>query len=746
MPVRLYPFRYVLHVLALSVLFYTPVGADPGPTLEQIMGPEQWIGQWPQDVVFVPGGDTLMYLRKGPNRGTEVVEIDSEGRKLATINTQSLPQEVSFIQSSGLFSWQSDIFIANPSRHRLTKSIASESSPRWISPTKLLYQSSDGPILADLTTSNREQLVNILLEDNPQKASPSFTESQQDRLFTVLKAREDYENSQKNTNEIPTIYLGKDQELVRAEISPNLSSIVIEARPTSKLQNDTMPRYLTRNGYISFDSLRLKAGTAPEDTSQLFLATLPNTILHPISLNTLKGWHHLKPIEVENISWSTNGRLALLLLSKDFKDRWLVEVDLDSAALKLIEHMHDPAWQSWDLCQFGWSRDGKFLWYQSEKTGYAHLYSWDGSSSKALTKGEFEVSSLKESPDGQYIYFRSNAKRPSSYDIYRVNYTGQLQKITDLGGVTSFDISSGSNQLALLHSTIDHPPEVYLQNLDSKAPPIRLTYTASKEFESISWTKPAIVQIPSTHAEIKIPAKLYSPPASIKSNGSAVVFIHGAGYMQNSDEAWSYYYHEFMFHTLLTRLGVTVLDMDYRASAGYGRSWRTAIYRQMGTPELQDLEDGVSYLVAKAGIDPNRIGVYGGSYGGFLTLMAMFKKPDLFACGAALRPVTDWAQYEHDYTARILNTPQIDPEAYRQSSPIEFAEGLKNPLLICHGLIDDNVVAQDSIRLAQRLIDLKKENWELALYPVESHAFTEAASWLDEYRRILKLFKQNLKF
>ena len=142
---------------------------------------------------------------------------------------------------------------------------------------------------------------------------------------------------------------------------------------------------------------------------------------------------------------------------------------------------------------------------------------------------------------------------------------------------------------------------------------------------------------------------------------------------------------------------------------------------------------------------PRRIGVYGGSYGGFITLMAMFTTPDVFAAGAALRPVTDWAHYNHQYTSNILNEPQADIEAYRKSSPIYFAEGLKGALLICHGMVDVNVHFQDSVRLAQRLIELRKENWELAVYPVEDHGFVEETSWADEYKRILKLFEDNLK-
>src|SRR5438552_9562613 len=160
----------------------------------------------------------------------------------------------------------------------------------------------------------------------------------------------------------------------------------------------------------------------------------------------------------------------------------------------------------------------------------------------------------------------------------------------------------------------------------------------------------------------------------------------------------------------------------------------------MGGHELEDVVDGAKFLVDTEKVDPKRIGVYGGSYGGFITLMAMFTTPDVFAAGAALRPVTDWSRYNHNYTSDILNLPQTDAEAYKQSSPIYFAEGLKGALLICHGMVDTNVHFQDSVRLAQRLIELRKTDWELAGYPVENHGFEEETSWADEYKRILKLF------
>src|SRR5438874_1074810 len=199
-----------------------------------------------------------------------------------------------------------------------------------------------------------------------------------------------------------------------------------------------------------------------------------------------------------------------------------------------------------------------------------------------------------------------------------------------------------------------------------------------------------------------------------------------------------------MFHHLLMSKGYLVLDIDYRGSRGYGREWRTAIYRHMGGKDLEDNVDAARWLVEKLDVDSKRIGIYGGSYGGFMTLMAMFTTPDIFATGAALRPVTDWAHYNHPYTSNILNNPQDDPEAYRRSSPIYFAAGLKGTLLICHGMVDTNVNFQDTVRLVERLIELRKENWEVAPYPVEDHTFDRADSWADEYKRILKLFTEQL--
>ena len=173
-------------------------------------------------------------------------------------------------------------------------------------------------------------------------------------------------------------------------------------------------------------------------------------------------------------------------------------------------------------------------------------------------------------------------------------------------------------------------------------------------------------------------------------NGGGVIFVHGAGYLHNVHNYWSSYYREYQFNHFLAANGYTVLDIDYRGSAGYGAEWRTGIYRWMGGKDLSDQVDGARYMVASEGVDPARIGLYGGSYGGFITLMGLFTAGDTFKSGAALRSVTDWAHYNHGYTSRILNLPHEDEEAYERSSPIYFAENFRpdQHLVMLHGMVD----------------------------------------------------------
>ena len=476
------------------------------------------------------------------------------------------------------------------------------------------------------------------------------------------------------------------------------------------------------------------------------------------------------PDEPRLVNWtmpdvSEDGAFAVTAIrSLDNKDRWFVTVDPASGKASIIDWIHDDAWireQGFAGTAGGglgggagitWLPDNKRFLFLSEKTGYLHAYSVDMSAAtpvaKPLTSGKFEVTDARLSNDRKTIFLTTNEVHPGERHFYTMSVDGGARtRITTMTGSNDITISPDEKSLAVIFSYSNKPPELYVMPLAAGGQATQVTTTPTDEWRSFKWIDPKVITYKTRDGQ-DVYARLFTPEmigAKRDPKKPAVIFVHGAGYLQNAHKYWSTYFREYMFHNLLASRGYVVLDPDYRASSGYGRDWRTAIYRHMGGKDLEDVVDGAEFLVKTEKVDAKRIGVYGGSYGGFITLMAMFTTPDVFAAGAALRPVTDWAHYNHGYTSNILNVPQNDPEAYKQSSPIFFADGLKGRLLILHGMVDTNVFFQDSVRLVQRLIELRKENWDIAPYPVENHGFTEETSWADEYKRILKLFEDTLR-
>lgn len=646
-------------------------------------------------------------------------------------------------------------------------------------------------------------------EKNPKDKKPGDFEQLQLRLIDTLKQDYDNKQALKARGEelrkadpsraAEPVYLGDDVQVSVSGLSPDGRWLIVVTTPKGfdAGRAGKMPMYVTESGYEEIEDVRTRVGRGNPAPDTLWRVDLADQSLHKLDYGVLPGISDdpLAAIRVENekeaarraaaespsadagkdgkkdkaktgkdkdakpekihrnvqvaaFQYNRDGsQVAVVLRASDNKDRWISVVDGgDKPALKPRHRLTDPAWINWNFNEFGWLPDDRTLWYVSEESGFSNLYTKHGDDkAKVLVQGRFEVSAPQTSPDGAWIYFKSNAEAPYSYDVYRVPAAGGAStRLTQLKGVESFSLSPDSRQLLVAHSSSYVPQQISLVPAEGGSARA-LTDTRTAEFKALSWQAPQIVPVPSSHGKEPIWGKLYTPAAAGSGKRPIVLFVHGAGYTQNTHLAYPYYFREQMFHNLLTERGYLVLDLDYRASEGYGRDWRTAIYRHMGKPELEDLIDGVNWLVKEHNGDASRVGLYGGSYGGFMTLIAMFQAPEVFKAGAALRPVTDWTQYNHEYTSNILNTPQVDDIAYRRSSPIEFADGLKGPLLIAHGMIDDNVFFQDSVRLFQRLIELKKDNVELAPYPLERHGFTHAAAWRDEYARILKLFETNLR-
>ncbi|MGA7438891.1 MAG: prolyl oligopeptidase family serine peptidase [Luteibacter sp.] len=790
----------------LTALAAAPAFAAPPPLdMETIMADPDWIGQAVEDPYWSVDGTQVYYslkrdgspvrdLYRVPAAGGAAVKLDAVAVATADGTKQVFDRE----HRHAAFIRHGDVFLRDlgtGTTVQITRSAEAETSLRLSADGRLLTWRSGDDWFAYATSGGPAwQAAVVEAKDDPKTDKTSDLQDQQQVLFSTLRGLKSDEKAMKadadalaaaDPGHAPTaFYLGKDVSIVDTSLSPDgrYMLVVTKAKAADAGKIADLTHYVTDSGYAEAEATRSYVGRNDPTPQALKLLDLRAHAVYNLDTAALPGIHDdplaairaktvadlrkagkddradalaapkTRPVIVNaeyspGIVWSDDGHeAAVQLTSVDSKDRWITTVDFNQHVLVTQHRLSDKAWINWDNNEFGWLRDGRTLWYQSEESGYAHLYTRAlGGKATALTSGRFEVDHPVLSPDGKTFYVRSNQVAPYSYDIYKVAVAGgPLTRVTKYESLDDFALSPDGRQLAVLHSAPYVPSQLSTISTDGGAAR-ELTNTVKPGFAAHAWIAPKIIQVPSSHGAGTIYAKFYGPAdAAQAASRPAVIFVHGAGYLQNVHLSYPSYFREQMFHNLLVQRGYVVLDMDYRASKGYGRDWRTAIYRNMGHPELEDLLDGKAWLVKNQGVDPKRVGIYGGSYGGFMTLMALLRAPGEFAAGAALRPVTDWTSYNHEYTAAILNDPQLDPEAYATSSPIQYADKLQDSLLIEHGLIDDNVLASDSIRLYQRFIELHKKNFWMSLYPMERHGFVHPDSWHDEYRRIDELFHDKL--
>jgi dipeptidyl aminopeptidase/acylaminoacyl peptidase len=664
-------------------------------------------------------------------------------------------------------------------RHQLTRTNARESNPRWARHDKAVTYVSEGNLF--LVALDRGGEIEQLTDVGPKKSEPRLTDSQkfireeEEKLLDAVKEQKEKKRKaeeDENKRKLPAFELQDRQTAVDLMLAPDDTHvfIVVAERPVGA-RSVIVPNYVNETGYTEDINGRTAVGDAQ---ARRLLAILnvktgksvwaDGSFAPAVDEPKPAEGSSKPPAKAEReIRWSMpdvsdDGTIAVAgARSADNKDRWYVEIDPESGKTRVVDTLHDDAWIREAGGGFGASGVSFFpgthrIWFLSERDGWMHLYSedLDGDQPKAkqLTSGKWEVASATLSTDNKTFYLTTSEVHPGERHLYAMPAGGGARtKITSMTGSNEGVVSPDGTTVGLIYSYTTKPPEVFVMPNRPGAQAKQITTSPTDEWRAFKWIDPKIITVKARDGA-EVYARLYTPEmigARRDPSHPGVLFVHGAGYLQNAHKYWSTYFREYMFNNLLASRGYVVLDMDYRASAGYGRDWRTAIYRHMGGKDLDDIVDGAKFLVATEQVNPKHLGLYGGSYGGFITLMAMFTTPDVFAAGAALRPVTDWAHYNHGYTSDILNVPQKDAEAYRQSSPIYFAQGLKGALLICHGMVDTNVLFQDSVRLVQKLIELRKENWEFAPYPVENHGFERETSWADEYKRILKLFEDNLR-
>ncbi|HSB17599.1 MAG TPA: S9 family peptidase [Bryobacteraceae bacterium] len=603
--------------------------------------------------------------------------------------------ELSRDSSHAAFSYRGDLYVVETQGEkppfRLTRTKASESSPQ-LSPdnTRISFLRDRQLFVQDLRDGRLWQVTDI---EEPDQAITSYRWSPDGTRFVVAVRK------------------GRGRQMVL----PNYSGRFVKAGSFS----------------------RSVAGDEPVETA-LSIVPVEGGKPLPVDLGPLGAKVYLGLVD-----WSPDSsQLLVRSVHPKVKQAHLLVIDAKTGKSVVLQEETDSKWVHWTSA--AWSPDSRNVVFTSDREGWAQLYRIPATGGKPeqLTRGAWEAQDPQWA--GENIYYTSTEGGAAERHFYRIRPDGSgKQKLSRREGLNYGLVSEDGMHVAWLQANLSNPSDLYVDE-------DRVTTSPLPEFANYRWPESRFFQYPSRRDGKSVAARLMLPPGYRQDDKSgkrwpAVVYIHGSGYATSVLKEWgSYDPYRFAFNTYLAQRGFVVLEPDYRGSSGYGRDWRTDVHLHMGGPDLDDVLGGLDYLRGLGDIDMKRIGIWGVSYGGFMTNMAMFLATDEFRAGVSWAGVNDWENYNAWYTSERLTTPEENPEAFRRSSPIHFSRLLKNPLLIVHGMVDDNVLFQDAVQLTEKLVQEGRPFWHI-YYPQEDHAFVRDETLVDAYSRSAEWFERHLR-
>ncbi|NBB77179.1 MAG: alpha/beta fold hydrolase [Bacteroidetes bacterium] len=486
------------------------------------------------------------------------------------------------------------------------------------------------------------------------------------------------------------------------------------------------------------------ASTRGIPETSIFLANPDST-----ELDTLLTGLHRTSVEA-----SADGRyVALDYADPALKHRQIIVHDLAEKSETVAFEDSTSGWlYNYDL---SFQPEGHTILFQSEQSGWNHIYTVnpDGSGLKQHTEGNYEVP-WAEWVDDEHIVYASNEEDYGVRQIHLYDLEGERSEQLAEESVYRYQFTLSPDRKNLIYAKTDfnRPFDLFRINLDRPRGEVQLTNSVPESFYDFNWQEEQYVRFTGRDGETELSMSvLYPQNFDRNQEYPVVVFVHGAGSLQNVYKGWSNnYWRVYMFNQFLNKHGYLVIEVDYRHSTGYGRKFREDVTNWLGKYETDDIVDGLDWVEEHTGgaLDLDHVGIYGGSYGGFMALYALTDEPERFHAGAALRKVTNWRNYYYAnpwYTLPRLGDPEEVPEHYDRSSPLTYAEELRRPALLLHGMEDDNVGFQDAVQYIEALIQSGNEEFEMMMYPSEAHGFTDPDSWYDEYRRIFEFFEMHLK-
>jgi dipeptidyl-peptidase-4 len=449
-------------------------------------------------------------------------------------------------------------------------------------------------------------------------------------------------------------------------------------------------------------------------------------------------------IYLPRVDWLTDSKhLAIQRLNRAQTTLDLLIADAGTGSSRVLLSEKDQYWINiGDELHF--LKDGRrFLW-SSERSGYRHLYLYDldGRQIGQVTTGEWEVTALDTVDEAKgLIYFTATEKSPLERHLYSIRLDGsKFTRLTRDPGTHAASVAPNAAAFFDTYSNAANPPRQDLYRADGTL----VTSIFENRVEELAdyHLSPMEFLTVKSHDGVSLNAMMIKPPDfNALKKYPVIVFTYGGPHAQVVRNAWGG--PNFLWHELLAQKGFIIFSVDNRGSAGRGHVFETPIHFHLGAQELRDQRDGAAYLKSLPYVDENRIGIWGWSYGGHMTLHAMFEDPEDFKVGFAGGPVTDWHYYDSIYTERYLGLLPENEPGYQESSPLEKVKGLKGKLLIAHGTGDDNVHFANTLSLINGLIDAGKYA-EVMPFPGRGHGVSDPPARRVLMQRVMQFFLDNL--
>ncbi|MGI8990361.1 MAG: DPP IV N-terminal domain-containing protein [Bryobacteraceae bacterium] len=442
------------------------------------------------------------------------------------------------------------------------------------------------------------------------------------------------------------------------------------------------------------------------------------------------------------VAWLPNGKAVAVERLNRVQNRLdLMLADTSSGKSRVLLHEEDPYWINVGDALHFFADGQRFIW-SSERDGFRHLYlySIDGKLQRQLTKGEWEVESVAAVDEkGGKVYFISTEQSPLERQLYSVGLDGTEQKrITGTAGTHAISMSPRAIYFVDSWSSLESPPMKIVRSAAGAQVAVfrEPDRHDAEEYDILPTT---IVPVKADDGTL-LYARLIKPAGFEPGRKyPVIVMIYGGPHAQMVKNAWT----GASWDQALAHKGFAIWQLDNRGSAGRGHRWESVVYHNLGARELEDQKQGLRYLDSLGFTDSSRIGLYGWSYGGYMTLYSLCNAPGLFRAGVAGAPVTSWRNYDSIYTERYMGLPRDNEDGYQRSAPINKAAGLASKLMIVHNVEDDNVHFQNSVQMADAL-ERADKRYQMMLYPQKSHGVTGPVR-KHLLESITAFFEENLK-